>query len=84
MTDKRTPRQWKEFLAQEETPVTLSEYLAGCVARELGCLIEIAAAIRHLEGMYGSLDDTLAERDPLYRELAERRGRSAPGALRGG
>lgn len=83
MTDapKRTPKSWTHYLADEDNPVTLDEYVAGCTSRILGCLIEIAAATGHTEGMVGSLDDLMAETNHLYRAIAAKRGTPRTGML---
>lgn len=66
--EKRTPAAWTEYLSQEHNPVTLLEYMAGCLAHMLGAQIEATQAARHTEGMVGALDsfaDGLAERSGL-------------------
>lgn len=66
--EKRTPAQWTEYLAQEHNPVTLTEYMAGCLSRLLGAQIAATAAAEHTEGMLGArdqLDAMLAERNGL-------------------
>jgi len=59
--EKRTPAQWVEYLSQEQTPVTLSEFMAGCLSRLLGAQAEATAAGRHTEGMLGAIDQFAAE-----------------------
>jgi hypothetical protein len=93
--EKRTPRQWTEYLALEENPVTLAEYAAGCLSRILGAQVAAAQAAEHTEGMLGALDvfaAGLAERSglpyaasgqvraALDRERQESRRRLAEGA----
>ena len=66
--EKRTPAQWSEYLAQEHNPVTLTEYMAGCLSRLLGAQIEATRAADHTEGILGAIDQlaaTLAERTGL-------------------
>jgi hypothetical protein len=58
--EKRTPKQWTEWLSLESTPVTLEEYMAGCLSRMLGAQIAAAQAAEHTEGMVGAIDQ-LAE-----------------------
>jgi hypothetical protein len=65
--EKRTPKQWTEYLAMESNPVTLDEYVAGCLSRLLGAQIAAAQAAEHTEGMVGALDQFAAA-------LAERSG----------
>lgn len=65
--EKRTPKQWTEYLSMESNPVTLDEYVAGCLSRLLGAQIAAAQAAEHTEGMVGAIDQFAAE-------LAERSG----------
>lgn len=68
MEEKRTPAQWTEYLAMESNPVTIWEYMAGCLSRMLGAQVETARAAQHTEGMLGALDqfaDRLAERSGI-------------------
>lgn len=68
MDEKRTPAQWTEYLALESNPVTLDEYMAGCLSRILGAVTEGALAAQHTEGMVGAIDQLaagLAERSGL-------------------
>lgn len=58
--ETRTPKQWTEYLALESNPVTLDEYMAGCLSRILGAVSEGAQAAQHTEGMLGAIDQ-LAE-----------------------
>jgi len=58
--EKRTPQQWTEYLAMESNPVTLDEYVAGCLSRMLGATVAAAQAAEHTEGMLGAIDQ-LAE-----------------------
>lgn len=58
--EKRTPKSWTHYLADEDNPVTLEEYMAGCLSRILGAVTEGALASRHTEGMVGAIDQ-LAE-----------------------
>jgi hypothetical protein len=64
--EKRTPKGWTEYLAQEENPVTLSEYMAACLSRILGCMVETAQATGHAEGMLGRFETYLQRRDRLF------------------
>lgn len=75
-----SPKWWTHYLSNDEGEFTLEEYRAACEARGLGALVEIAQAIRHLEGMYGTLDDHLSKINPDYRQLSE--GRARPEAKR--
>lgn len=61
---KRTPAQWTRYLDDETNVVTLDEYMAGCLARILGCMIETSNAARHTEGMIGALDDAMRQVAP--------------------
>jgi hypothetical protein len=65
--EKKTPVQWTEYLSQEHTPVTITEYMAGCLSRMLGAQIEATQAAAHTEGMIGAIDQLAAG-------LAERSG----------
>jgi hypothetical protein len=58
--EKRTPKQWTEYLSMENNPVSLDEYVAGCVSRLLGATVEATLAAQHTEGMVGALDDFAA------------------------
>jgi hypothetical protein len=58
--EKRTPKQWTEYLSMENNPVSLDEYVAGCVSRLLGAQTEATLAATHTEGMVGAIDQ-LAE-----------------------
>jgi hypothetical protein len=79
--EKRTPKQWTEYLSMESNPVTLDEYVAGCVSRLLGAQIEATLAATHTEGMLGALDDfaaVMAERAGLpYARSGDARARLA-------
>ncbi len=55
--EKRTPAQWTEYLAQEHSPITITEYMAGCLSRLLGAQLAATAAAEHTEGMIGAIDD---------------------------
>src|SRR4051812_48347095 len=55
--EKRTPTAWTEFLNRTEEPVTLDEYIAGCLSRILAYTVESAQAARHFEGMLGAFDE---------------------------
>lgn len=59
--EKRTPAAWVEHLSREHAPVTLDEFMAGCLARILGALTEATLATQHTEGMIGALDQFAAE-----------------------
>lgn len=61
---KKTPAQWTRYLDDDTSPVTLDEYMAGCLSRILGCLIESTQAARHTEGMIGALDDAVRQVSP--------------------
>jgi len=54
--EKRTPKQWTEYLALDENPVTLTEYMAGCLSRLLGAQLAATRAAEHTEGMLGAMD----------------------------
>jgi hypothetical protein len=64
---RRTPRQWVEYLSQEEQPVTLDEYIAGCLGRILGAQTVATQAAEHTEGMLGAIDG-------LAEQIASRSG----------
>lgn len=65
--EKRTPAAWTEYLSQEHNPVTLNEYMAGCLSRILAGMIETAQATAHTEGMLGAIDQ-------FAEQIAERSG----------
>lgn len=65
--EKRTPKQWVEYLSMESNPVTLQEFMAGCLSRMLGAQVEATQAAAHTEGMIGAIDQLAAG-------LAERSG----------
>ncbi len=54
--ERRTPAQWTEYLAQEHSPVTITEYMAGCLSRLLGAQLAATQAAEHTEGMLGAID----------------------------
>ena len=58
--EKRTPLQWTEYLAQEHSPVTITEYMAGCLSRLLGAQLAATQAAEHTEGMVGAIDQFAA------------------------
>ena len=59
--EKRTPAEWVEYLGREHSPVTITEFMAGCLSRLLGAQIEATKAAEHTEGMLGALDRFAAE-----------------------
>lgn len=62
---RKVPKEWTEWLSLESQPVTLLEYMAGCLSRLLGAQIEATNAARHMEGMAGAregFDEAVAER----------------------
>jgi len=66
--ERKTPAEWVEYLGREHSPVTLMEFMAGCLARILGAQIEATQAAAHTEGMVGAIDQLaagLAERSGL-------------------
>jgi hypothetical protein len=65
--EKRTPKQWAEYLGQEEQPITLLEYMAGCLGRMLSLQSSATQAAEHTEGMLGAIDQ-------LSEQIAERSG----------
>ena len=65
--EKRTPAQWVEYLSQEQQPVTLSEFMAGCLSRLLGAQIAATQAAEHMEGMLGAIDEMFSRHDPAYK-----------------
>jgi hypothetical protein len=65
--DRKSPKEWTELLGLDSRPVTLEEYQAAIASRALGAQFEAAAALKHLEGMIGAIDDFLAQAYPgLY------------------
>lgn len=80
--DTRTILGWFEYLDDRKREFTLSEFMAVMVfnTREYARLtLELVKdqkeATEHLEGMFGSLDETMAETHPVYRKIAAQRGR---------
>ena len=57
---KKTPKEWAEYLGREHEPITLMEYMAGCLGRLVSLQAAGTAAVEHTEGMIGALD-SLAE-----------------------
>jgi len=64
--ERRTPAQWTEYLANEQTPVTITEYMAGCLSRLLGSQIAATQAAEHTEGMLGAMDEMFSRHDAGY------------------
>jgi hypothetical protein len=65
--ERKSPKEWTELLSLDNRPVTLEEYQAAIASRALGAQFEAAAALKHLEGMVGAIDDFLAQAYPgLY------------------
>lgn len=64
--EKRTPAQWTEYLSLESTPVTITEYMAGCLSRLLGAQVAATQAAEHTEGMLGAMDEMFSRHDPGY------------------
>lgn len=83
--EKLTPAQWKERLAQENTAITLDEYVAGAIIRMAGSVQESALATRHIEGMLGAIDESFSRHDEQYagsatvREALDTRRRALSG-----
>jgi hypothetical protein len=71
MIEKRTPRAWSEYLSAEHQDVTLTEYMAACLARILGCLVESTQATAHVEGMLGAIDEMCSRLDAEYKRDGE-------------
>lgn len=76
--ERRTVRQWVRYLDDPDAELTLSELMALCLIhlRENGK--DARLGTEHIEGMVGTLDAMLAETNPTYAALAERRARPAP------
>jgi hypothetical protein len=55
--ERKSPKEWTELLGLDNRPVTLEEYQAAVASRALGAQFEAAAALKHLEGMIGAIDD---------------------------
>lgn len=62
--ERKSPKEWTELLGLDNRPVTLEEYQAAVASRALGAQFEAAAALKHLEGMFGALDDFLTKMYP--------------------
>lgn len=85
MTEKRTLLGWFEYLDTPGRELTLAEFMAVMVmnTREYSRLALESArhqkdAAEHLEGMIGTLDETLATTHPVYSALAQKRGQPVP------
>lgn len=63
---KRTPAQWVEYLKQEHTPVTILEFVAGCLSRSLAQHVETAQAGAHAEKILERMELQAMRRDPTY------------------
>lgn len=64
--ERKSPKEWTELLGLDNRPVTLEEYQAAIASRALGAQFEAAAALKHLEGMIGAMDDFLMTMYPQY------------------
>lgn len=84
--ERLTPLQWRERIAQEHTPITLEEYIAGCIARATSAQVEQAYASVHAEkilerfdrymlGQVGAGWDTSELPSPNPRALPEQAGK---------
>jgi hypothetical protein len=65
-SEKKTPAEWREHLARENTPITLEEYMVGILARMYACVLNETEAMQHVEGMVGAIDESFARHDPEY------------------
>lgn len=82
---RKTMLEWFVYLDSDSRAFTLAEFTALMllhIRQHLGQLNErtesVKQASEHVEGMLGSLDETLAQRDPLYRQYALRRPAAVP------
>lgn len=71
MEEKLTPSQWVEHLGRELSPVTLQEFMAGCLSRMLSAQIEAVQAARHTEGMMQRALEGTQPTPPRTAELKE-------------
>lgn len=85
MTDQRTLLAWFEYLDTKGRDLTLSEFMAVMLmnTREYARItMEMVKtqkdATEHLEGMIGTLDETMATTHPVYAALAEKRSQPTP------
>jgi hypothetical protein len=65
-SEKKTPAEWREHLARENTPITLDEYMVGILARMYACVLNETEAMQHVEGMVGAIDESFARHDSQY------------------
>jgi hypothetical protein len=74
--DTRTFGGWVHYLQAPDAQLTLTEFMALCLLhiRENG--LEEREAVQHLEGMIGTVEEVMDATNPLYRELAAKRGQA--------
>lgn len=66
VTEKRLPKSWARYLADEDNPVTLAEFTAACLSMMLGHQMAAREAAEHTEGMLGAIDEMFSRMDPQY------------------
>jgi hypothetical protein len=75
LTDKRTARGWVHYLEAPDAQLTLSEFMALCLAHIRENVKDSREGTQHLEGMLGSFDEMMAESNPLYHQIARKRAK---------
>jgi hypothetical protein len=80
LMDKRTIDGWCHALNEPGGELTLSEFMAKCLLDIRDNAVLSRLAQEHVEGMLGTLDTTLDQRDELYHHFAERRAARATDA----
>lgn len=76
---RRSIAGWCHYLNDPDARLSLDEFMAKCLLDLRDNAVVGRLATEHVEGMLGSLEETLVLRDPLYRELASKRAASASG-----
>ena len=75
VTDRRTARGWVHYLEAPDAQLTLSEFMALCLLHIRENVKDSREGTQHLEGMLGSFDEMMATSNPLYQQIAGKRGR---------
>lgn len=75
--ERRSVKGWVHHLTAPDALLTLEELQTLAIIEMRDNVMKGREATEHVEGMIGSLDGWLAERDPGYRAVAARRSRPA-------
>jgi hypothetical protein len=79
-TDRRSIAGWCHYLNDPDARLTLSEFMAKCLLDLRDNAVLSRLAHEHVEGMLGTLDTVMDQRDELYHHFALRRAAQAPDA----